>query len=1260
MMGYLKTVKNGGATVQGYSAYLKGLGSSFNAAALGATALNVAMNIGVMLLVSAGIQLISKGIDYIVNYSENLKKAAADLKQEYEDLKEEKKSLDTELDSVKTNLEDLYKLRQNGKLTQAETDQLEYLENTNTKLKTQQEYLENIIALKGQEAETAAVKSLNNRSERNIRTQNWNTDSLYNLGITGQGMENLTPAEKIKKNIELLKDYENQILKLDASSKTYKKDLKSLEDQQTKLIQENNGLIDTVQELNDGIVSTTGKNAEMKKANEGLILSAQEVANSILNQAEAIEDAGAAAVYTAEILANFKETIDSFSDSNGVKSLNTAWQELEDNWGVSAETMADLIDAYPEMIKYIDSENNSITLTKKLIEEKYNLEKQTKIETLSNLKAELEARLKLAEAIQIQVKANSIGFQQQRMLGFLNKNDALDVDTFSEQIAILDAQIALLNKTSLDTSTSKDKTSSSKTDDPWLEAFQTKLANQKYLLDKDIITQKEYYSELQRLNNYYFAGREKYLDEWRQYDVEYYAGMKSLREKDIADYISSIEELYKVHRDESRYITDLKWAFNNWSNMSDEQRKDIQNKISAAESAKSDNIISDIEHQISILESRSATEEELISAYQKIQDTLKSEADRYRSLGYGEDSTEIQKFQSQYLSYQTKKDELSETIHARETKRIEDEIKSLERKGNSEAEIIQQYKLLQVEAESQIRRLKENGLTADSELIKEWTDKWDDAYDKVKEMQSALTEDRINDIEHEIFLIGKLDESSGTTGKVNPQIIEKYKSLMQIADDEMSKLYAQGFTANDSEIQNWQKKWYSYYDAIVDISKSAFEETNAIEEKALNEKSETIQKQIDGLEDIIDRTVNLIKHEKEEIIKSLEAQKDSYREIIDRRKELLQTYHDEQNYLDEVSGKQKSVSKIENQLLAISQDTSQKGKAERLALEDDLAKAKKELTDYQSDYALDKQLKNLDKEADNYDESLDGQIESIRKYLDEEGKLRSDAMARIQTDGEKLYAELLEYNRVYGDGVNTEITNAWTNAQSAMSAYGGEQLSVLDTLKAMSTALDEYSTKVKSLSGLTYTSPSYSMSGNSMTSGESITSQMKSNSDAWSKSTDESEKKSLHDANLRLARNYEEVTGQKLTYNSAEGAWYTDDGFNKKRIYHEGGFVGGKPLLKSNEEFSKLVNFEGVFTPKSMDNFMTKTLPNMLINAGSIKPSTGSFENKFEINFNGDVNKDTLPDLKKMLESIPDMVTKKFNETLSFRGIKGNPLIKSI
>ena len=77
--------------------------------------------------------------------------------------------------------------------------------------------------------------------------------------------------------------------------------------------------------------------------------------------------------------------------------------------------------------------------------------------------------------------------------------------------------------------------------------------------------------------------------------------MKSIREKNLSDYISSIEELYKVHQNETQYIKDLQWAYANWANMSDDQRKDISNKILAAENSKSENIIYRI--KLKILES---------------------------------------------------------------------------------------------------------------------------------------------------------------------------------------------------------------------------------------------------------------------------------------------------------------------------------------------------------------------------------------------------------------------------------------------------------------------------------------------------------------------------------------------------------------------------------------------------------------------------------------------------------------------------------
>lgn len=1256
-----KSLKDGVALTGWLVKLVPALGNASGAVLSFGAALQTALPI---LGIIAGITLISKAVDSVVTTFEEQKDKVDKLTEEYKTLKDTQEDLKLKIDETIKSLSALNELRKNGTITSLEKEQLSLLEKTSLEYKRQLDYLEAMDVIKAKELEREAVALINRQVVTAPSGNNDSNNPLVNLGIM---QSKTTFSQQLQSNIILIKDYEAQIESLnaavDANIITYEEwygQTNALRLEQEKLLSQNGYLIDTLRAAANAIPETSTENIELKRTIEALIVSAEALATKITGTGDAVSDSGNSAKIAAEQYRNYAETVATLADSPSTKALNDAWKELDEDQRVSAETLAMLIDLYPEFTKYIDLQTGAITLTKDAIEDKFNLEKQIQVDTLKNLKDELTARLNLAKAIKAQIQMQYLGTRRDMLLNRMDGSFKFDVGSMEEQISAIDTQIALLSGVNLDTSTSGGGSTSSKSDDPWKNAFEDKLAEQKYLLDKDVITQKEYYAELLRLNNQYFANRSEYLDEFRQYDVEYFQGMKSLRDQDISDYISSVEELYKVHQDESQYIDSLRWAFENWSNMSDEKRQEILDKISSAENSKSENIISDIKHQIEILESRSATEEELIEKYQKIQDVAKAEADRLRSIGYGEDSTEVQKQQSEWLVAQSKKDDLNNVIHNREKKRIEDEIDSLERKGGMEKEIIKQYELLQVEAESQIRRLKEQGFTEESELVKDWIETWDDAYDKVKEMQIALTEDRLNDIEHEIFLIGKSDEHSGVdnSGKVNPEVIEKYKSLMQIADDELKKLYAQGYTANDPEVQEWQKRWHSYYDAVIDITKTAFEESNSIEKEALEEKSETIQKQIDSLEDIIDRTVSLIKHEKEEIIKSLEAQKDSYKSIIDKRKELLQTYHDEQNYIDGLKEKQKDVSDIENRLVSVSMDKSQKGQAEKLKLEEELAEKKKDLNNYQTDRALENQLDALDKENEAFDETIDYQIDGIKKYLEEEGTLRADAMKRIQTDGENLYNELIEYNRVYGTAVDVDITNAWTNAQSAMANYGGEQKSVLSTLQAMSSALDEYSTKVKSLSTNTYTPPQYSMSSNPINSGDSIKNQMKSNSDAWAASTDESEKKQLHDANLRLARNYEEVTGEKLTYNSAEGAWYADDGVNKKRIYHDGGFVG-RPLSKSNELFGKLVKGEDVITSKQMDAFMTKTLPNMLAYSGAINPRGANFENKFEINFTGDVNKDTLPDLRKMLESIPEMVTKKFNETLSSRGIKGNPLIKS-
>lgn len=67
--------------------------------------------------------------------------------------------------------------------------------------------------------------------------------------------------------------------------------------------------------------------------------------------------------------------------------------------------------------------------------------------------------------------------------------------------------------------------------DAWKAEFDEYYDELQYLRDMDILSEAQYYQELDRLNQKYFAGREEYLDEYRQYQVEVYQGLKKLREE---------------------------------------------------------------------------------------------------------------------------------------------------------------------------------------------------------------------------------------------------------------------------------------------------------------------------------------------------------------------------------------------------------------------------------------------------------------------------------------------------------------------------------------------------------------------------------------------------------------------------------------------------------------------------------------------------------------------------------------------------------
>ena len=104
-------------------------------------------------------------------------------------------------------------------------------------------------------------------------------------------------------------------------------------------------------------------------------------------------------------------------------------------------------------------------------------------------------------------------------------------------------------------------------------------------------------------------------------------------------------------------------------------------------------------------------------------------------------------------------------------------------------------------------------------------------------------------------------------------------------------------------------------------------------------------------------------------------------------------------------------------------------------------------------------------------------------------------------------------------------------------------------------------------------------------------------------------------------------------------------------MYHSGCFVGDITTLKSNEEFAKLLNGELVSTPKQMDTFMKKTLPSMLSSGGGKGATINNNSPLIEIKC-GDVDEDTLPKLRSLVDQAVTKIEKNMESALTRTGYK--------
>lgn len=338
----------------------------------------------------------------------------------------------------------------------------------------------------------------------------------------------------------------------------------------------------------------------------------------------------------------------------------------------------------------------------------------------------------------------------------------------------------------------------------------------------------------------------------------------------------------------------------------------------------------------------------------------------------------------------------------------------------------------------------------------------------------------------------------------------------------------------------------------------------------------------DALQKILDLTMDLIRHENEDMVDALEKQKDKYKEIIDLKKEALQEEADDADYNDEIEDRLEEIADLQSRIDLLSLDTSREAAAERMKLEDELAEKQKDLADFQADHSLDKQLDVLDDEYEAYEKTKEQEIEAVKNAVSSTEKIYQQAIARINGDWQGLYQDLLAWNAEYGNTLQQDLVDAWGKATEAVQRYGSYVAAVQGTEQqtGASTAIGPSVSQSPETEQPTSTPWYYDdIDPMAYRDAKKIVDRMKANSQAWL-SASETERQHLQDTNQEYADRIEEITGKNVTRDQ-NGVWWIDgEELYEKFKYHTGGVVGNQPTMKQNEILALLEKDEMVLDKK--------------------------------------------------------------------------------
>lgn len=343
-------------------------------------------------------------------------------------------------------------------------------------------------------------------------------------------------------------------------------------------------------------------------------------------------------------------------------------------------------------------------------------------------------------------------------------------------------------------------------------------------------------------------------------------------------------------------------------------------------------------------------------------------------------------------------------------------------------------------------------------------------------------------------------------------IRDMYKNLSlidKLAISDASKSGGSSASSKRSEALKEEKKnLEDLIDAYIKMRKQELKE----EKDAENARYEITKRNFEDEQTAMKRRFRDVKQHYEDLNKvqeegaearldALEAEYDAYKKKIDAEKDLLKAKKEEEEYEKSLAEKTKDVAKIQSELAKLQFDDSIEAQKKRIELMEQLSEKQGDLDEFQNDHRYDVTEDALDKESDRYKDLYDerkkeiedekkawkdlydaridalereqtkweddfddrktkeqraheDRVDQIENEINNEKALRSEAITAIESQSDAVRQKLVEWNRVYGTGIDEDINSKWRTAIDLLEKYKSQGIGLQGILEIIAQEMD--------------------------------------------------------------------------------------------------------------------------------------------------------------------------------------------------------------